>query len=116
VFKTDSGTCYAFNVRCYQVPLRVSHHISEWKGENLNAIEYGWKEKDGKFILLRTDLPAAPNHLLEAIYCNCKIGCSILKCTCRRNSVECTFACGECKCTICSNAMDPKAIETEIGE
>jgi hypothetical protein len=45
-----------------------SHHISELKGENLNATEYNWKEKDGKFILLGTDLAAAPDHLLEAIY------------------------------------------------
>jgi len=45
-----------------------SHHISELKGENLNATEYNWKEKDVKFILLGTDLAAAPDHLLEAIY------------------------------------------------
>ncbi|KAK2140281.1 hypothetical protein LSH36_1407g00003 [Paralvinella palmiformis] len=45
--------------------LRVFHQINEWKGENLNATEYGWKGKDGKFIPLRTDLPPAPDHLRE---------------------------------------------------
>ena len=91
--------------------LRVFHKISEWKGESVNATEYGWKEKHGKFILLRTDLPPAPDHLLEVIHCSCKTGSSILKCTCRRNGLECTFACGDFKGTSCSNA---KAIETEV--
>ena len=96
--------------------LRVFHQISKWKGENFNAIEYGWKEKDGKFIPLRTDLPPAHDHPLEVDHCNCKTSCSTLKCTFRWNGLECTFSCGDSKGTSCSNAMDPKAIQTEIDE
>lgn len=96
--------------------LRVFYQISEWKGESLNATDYGWKEQDGKFIAVRTDLPPAPDHLLEVIHCNCRTGCSTLKCTCRRNGLECTFACGECKGSSCSNSTDPKVIESEVDE
>ena len=94
--------------------LRVFYQICEWKGESLIVTEYEWK--DGKVIPLRTDLPPAPDHILEVIHCNCKTGCSTLKCTSRRNGLECTFACGDCKGTSCSNAMDPQAIENEVDE
>ncbi|KAK2148983.1 hypothetical protein LSH36_473g03027 [Paralvinella palmiformis] len=40
--------------------LRTFHRMREWKGESLNANEYGWKEKHSRLIPLRTDLPPAP--------------------------------------------------------
>ena len=98
MIKTDSGTGFATNVRCCQIPLTTCfHRISEWKGESLNATECGLKETDGKFIPLRTYLPRAPDHLLDVIRYNCKAGCSTLKYICRGNGLECTFTCGECK-------------------
>ena len=85
-------------------------------GKSLDATAYGWREKDGKFLPVKTDLPPAPNYLLEVIHCNCKTGCSTLKCTCRRHGLECTFACGDCKGSSCSNAVDPQVNEAESDE
>ena len=96
--------------------LRVFHQISEWMGKSLDATAYGWRKKDGKFLPVKTDVPPAPNYLLEVIHCNCKTGCSTLKCTCRRHGLEYTFACGDCKGSSCSNAVDPQVNEAESDE
>ena len=49
-----------------------------------------------------TDKRVAPKDLLEVIRCNCKSGCTSMRCTCRKSGLDCSMACGQC-CGICPN-------------
>ena len=50
-----------------------------------------------------TDEDPAPDKLLQMIHCNCSGGCSSLKCTCRKNGIECSIVCGQCQNGHCEN-------------
>lgn len=56
--------------------------------DNLNPIDWGWTEQDGKFIPLMTMKSHAPESLLKMIRCSCSTGCSSMKCTCRRSGLK----------------------------
>ena len=72
--------------------------------------EWGWREIDGVLIPVQTDLPPAPDDLLQVIRCNCQSDCSSLRCTCRKHNVKCSLACGNCRGSGCMNS-DPLAHE-----
>lgn len=86
--------------------LRVFLQISEWKGDDsvLKPTEWGWRESAQQLLPQTTDLPPALPKLLEMFHCDCKTGCSSLRCTCRKHGLECTFACGHCEGLTCSNS------------
>ena len=46
---------------------------------------------------------AAPSSLLKVIRCNCTGKCGNGRCSCRKNGLLCTLACGHCKGTTCTN-------------
>ena len=79
--------------------------VMQWKGRDLDPTEWGWIIEDGIMMPLQTDLPYAPEELLKLISCNCKKGCSNLRCSCKRNGLKCTPGCGECRGVSCENAM-----------
>ena len=70
----------------------------------LEATDWGWKEQDNKLIPIMTDMPPAPQSLLELVRCGCKGGCASNRCTCRKHGLECSPMCGECKGTSCLNS------------
>ena len=41
---------------------------------------------------------------LKLIHCQCKGDFSTARCSCRKNSLQCTNACGECRGDGCSNS------------
>ena len=84
--------------------LRVFHQVQVWLGneKNVPPEKWGWKISDGSMIPILTDKPPAPEELLKGIRCSCKTGCHSLRCTCRRNGLECSVACGECR-GVCLN-------------
>ena len=85
--------------------LRVYIQVKEWEGKcELDPKEWGWKEANSLLLPVTTDLPPAPSNLLEMIRCNCKTGCNTLRCSCLKNGLECTSACGNCEGLSCSNA------------
>ena len=52
------------------------------------------------------DKPAAHDSLLKIIKCNYTGMCNIKTCSCRKNAVKCTLACGQCKGIACANKPD----------
>ena len=62
----------------------------------LEATDWGWEEQDNKLIPIMTDMPPAPQSLLER--------CASNRCTCRKHGLECCPMCGECKGTSCLNS------------
>ncbi|CAC5381238.1 unnamed protein product [Mytilus coruscus] len=67
--------------------------------DNLNPCEWGWKVANGNLVPVKCTMDAAPSKLLNIIRCNSKTNCDTKRCTCRKNGLECSVACGECKGT-----------------
>ena len=86
-----------------QHSLRVRLQIMVWLGHPLNPKDWGWQLKDNKYCPKYTDKQPGPDSLLKVIRCACKTGCSTARCSCRKNGLDCTSACKECKGTSCSN-------------
>lgn len=89
--------------------LRVFYQVQSWitptaSRKKLRPEEWGWSFHDGNLYPVTTLLPAAPESLLKVVRCNCKGNCASLRCTCRKNGLECSPACGECKGLHCSNS------------
>ena len=59
---------------------------------SLEPEEWGWKESDGQLLAVTTDLPPATSKLIQFFRCDCKSGCKTMRCTCRKNGLECTSA------------------------
>ncbi len=77
-------------------------------GDHMKPEDRGWYEKGGKYMPVLTDKEAAPKELLEVLCCNCKMGCSTKHCSCRRNGLDCSTGCGQCRgvCTNMTNLKD----------
>ena len=93
--------------------LKVYHQVQSWMGRPivLDPTEWGWKVVNGCMIQQTMDTDPAPQDLLDVIRCSCKTGCDSFRCSCRKNDLECTLACGEC-CGVCSN-MSLNNIDSE---
>lgn len=91
--------------------LRVFLQVQQWLGnENLNAENFGWS-KNQKYKPKTTDLDAAPPELLKTIRCQCKGSCDNRRCSCLKNNVKCSAACGVCHGTDCLNISAPDETE-----
>ena len=65
---------------------------------------WGWKLNESGYSPILTDLPPAPAELLKIIRCDCTQDCSSARCSCRKNAMKCTLACGHCQGSGCTNA------------
>jgi len=95
--------------------LRVYLQVQQWTGNTeLQPENWGWRNTDNKLLPIATDLPPAPAKLLCVIRCNSKYDCDTKRCSCRKNGLDCSPACGECHGLHCSNSttkLDPDATE-----
>ena len=90
---------------------RVYLQVQAWIGNNLKAEEWGWDlcttQRGSILKPHRMNQDAAPTSLLQIVCCNCGGKCDKNTCSCRKNGLLCTLACGHCKGTICMNAQRP---------
>lgn len=96
-------TCDAARYHSY----RVYHQVQTWLGNILDPTKWGWLLHKGqnmklKPVSMRRD--AAPASLLKLVKCNCHGRCDKNTCSCRKNGLSCTLACGYCKGITCTNA------------
>ena len=89
----------------HQHSLRVYLQIQTWirGNETLDPKDWGWDLTDNYYSPIYTDQPPAPADLLKVIRCSCKGDCSSFRCSCRKNGLECSPACGDCRGTSCTN-------------
>ncbi|CAC5372602.1 unnamed protein product [Mytilus coruscus] len=87
--------------------LRVYHQCQKWMSEevDMDPTDYGWEIKRGKLCPILMELPPAPDKLLNIIRCNCKQNCDTKRCVCRKNGLQCSVGCGECRGLNCSNSV-----------
>lgn len=87
------------SLRCYY---QIMKQLSNEK--NLDAEKWGWITIENKYVPKTTDQLAAPEALLKVVHCNCSLDCSTLRCTCRKNGLECSSLCGTCQTKECANS------------
>ena len=67
----------------------VYHQVQAWLEQDLDPTEWGWKIKEGCHVPVTSQLPAAPDEILEIIHCGCKTGCKQHQCSCVRHGIMC---------------------------
>lgn len=55
-----------------------------------NPEQHGWERDDGVLMPVLTDMPPAPEQLIEVSSCICKTGCNTMRCKCKKNNMICT--------------------------
>ena len=86
-----------------QHSLRTYHQVMAWLGISLPPEEYGYYIPSNKYSAKITEHKAAPDQLLNSIFCNCKTLCDTKRCTCKQYNLSCTDICGTCKGMSCKN-------------
>ena len=67
----------------------------------------------GHLLPILTDQQAAPDGFPFEVHCGCNGDCSNTRCTCRKNNMECSSACTQCRGTSCSNCT---VVESESDD
>ncbi|EDO36625.1 predicted protein [Nematostella vectensis] len=80
--------------------------VQAWKGNGVSPEEWGWPVTCTGFVPVQMSEPAAPAQLLRNIKCNCGGHCETRLCTCFKNGLQCTPACGQCKGIACLNSPE----------
>ena len=88
-----------------QHSFRTYHTVQQWKGNQLDPIEWGWRIHDNNLIPVETDQPVAPDSLLNLVSCGCKRDCG-KACGCRKLGLHCTPMCSQCEGHNCTNIGD----------
>ena len=84
--------------------MRLYLQVQQWLGVRImKETDWGWMTKDENLVPGTTDLPPALDELPRVIRCNCTSDCSTARCSCRKHSLECSPACGQCRGIGCSN-------------
>jgi len=84
---------------------RAYYQVMTWigKADGMDAMNWGWNLQENRFVPVMSTIKAAPDILLKVIQCNCLNSCKTLRCSCRRNGLPCSSACGPCQVTNCDN-------------
>ena len=63
--------------------------------------EWGWVLRKTRLRTIlkpnRMEQAAAPAFLLKMVQCDCTGNCDKNTCSCKKNGLQCTLACGQCK-------------------
>ena len=78
--------------------------------------DWGWKVIGNQLVPVATDLPPAPDPPLQLIRCNCLSDCRIMRCTCRKNGMQCSPVGDQCKGSAYTNSTTALDYESEDSE
>ena len=81
------------------------HHVQTWCGNNLPPENWGWSASPSGLVPFKMLKEVAPEQLLRTIYGNCGGKCDRKSCTCLKNGLLCTTACGQCNGVSCLNVQ-----------
>ena len=92
----DSTSLPPTSAAAYEHSLRVYHQVQAWLVQDLDPTGWGFKIKEGCHVPVTSQLPAAPDEILEIIHCSCKTGCKQHQCSCVRHGIMCGPGCVNC--------------------
>ena len=90
---------------------QVKQQQAEMAGMSIK--DWCWKVTNYEAFPGATELPPAPESLLQLIRCNCSSECSGMKC---KSSMQISPACGQCKESSCTNSLNTVYCESEYSE
>ncbi|CAC5416365.1 unnamed protein product [Mytilus coruscus] len=79
--------------------LRVYYQCQKWMSEevDIDPTDYGREIKRENLCSILMELPPAPDKLLNTIRCSCKQNYDTKRYVCRKNGLQCSVGCGECR-------------------
>ena len=80
-------------------------NLAEEPNSGLDPTSWVWEKKHGALLPILSDMPVAPEDLLNVIHCSCKAGCATSLCTCRKHGLVCATSCTDCRGDNCSNSV-----------
>ena len=86
--KTDLSRLPPTSSAAWQHSLQTYHQIQKWIGEEKNALNWGWKERNVVLKSMTTDQEPIPRILLDIVFCGCTTNCS-RACGCRNAGLKC---------------------------
>ena len=94
---------------------RVYLQVQDWMGNSLPPQQWGWKLHEGILVPVESDLPPAPQRLMNIVSCGCKSGCGH-SCGCRKAGMVCSEICVECAGVSCGNSpiVEEVVMDTEL--
>ena len=87
--------------------LQMYHQLQAWRANDIYPKVWGWKKSITGLLRIRMSQPAAPTCLISIIRCKCSGKCNKKTCTCFKNGLLCTPACGQCRGITCLNGPAP---------
>ncbi len=60
---------------------------------SLDPLSMGWKIQDNKYLPILSQIPPAPDAVLQLVRCTCEKSQCSKRCSCRSNNVVCTELC-----------------------
>ena len=81
----------------------------------LNNLDWGWNVSDDGMYARMTDMAPPPDNLLQMVKYNCKTDCRTARCSCKKNGLDCSLACGECPGTASFNSRVTQEDDPEEG-
>jgi len=93
-----------------RVQARVWGHAAVPQQELLDPLENGYHRDsdDGQLKPTTTDVPLAPETIVEMVRCQCKGNCSLNRCSCKSENLPCTDLC------LCNTQCSVKMTLTRI--
>ena len=73
-----------------QHSFRVYHQVQSWLGRTKDALQWGWKLKNGKLWPITMTQPSAPDSLLRFVRCTCTTDCICITCSCQKCDMTCS--------------------------
>jgi hypothetical protein len=70
--------------------------VQQWKENQLDSTEWGWRIKNNMMVPVETDQLNAPDSILKLVSCGCKDGCG-RACGCCKLELHCTSICSQCE-------------------
>ena len=96
---------------------RTYHQVQSWRGNVLSAEDWGWSSTSSGLYPIKLSKSPAPDQLLNIMRCNCTGTCNSRACTCFKNGLKCTPACGQCKGITCLNSPPLEAeVDSEVED
>jgi len=98
------------HIECVRVQSRLSCQATVMWQHLFDPLKHGYYQNDhGEILPTTTNVPPAPQAIVELIRCQCKAHCTTQKCSCRRHNLACTDLClcgNDCENDVDCNAKN----------
>lgn len=92
---------------------RTYLQVQTWLGNDIVPSVWGWSLTRRGVVPIRTTRNAAPDNILNIVFCKCKKGCSNAACSCKKAGLRCSTLCKNCSGHACENSPEPDLQDEE---